>query len=115
MSKNTQHIPGKILAATEQYPPPVPTLADFYKPPDDQSLPEEESIVEQISDAAAPEYPPPVPSLADYYTPPNKTPMANFSSDGTSPPTAITESSNRPIPKSNQKKIKKKSKKSKRK
>lgn len=52
------------------YLPPVPSLADYYKPPLGNMVSSKDEDVEADEPAdAAPSYSPPVPSLADYFDP----------------------------------------------
>ncbi len=59
------------------YKPPVPTLADYFKPAKPTTKQQTRVAVDKAKDSeeALPEYNPPVPSLADYYEPPTERPM----------------------------------------
>jgi len=57
------------------YPPPIPSLADYYHAPKVLQGTLETNIGDEVDTGQTPRYLPPVPSLADYYhanTPANK-------------------------------------------
>lgn len=49
------------------YPPPIPSLADYYHPPKVLQGTLETNNIDEVDTEQTPRYPPPVPSLADYY------------------------------------------------
>ncbi|MBC8332330.1 MAG: hypothetical protein H8E28_10150 [Anaerolineae bacterium] len=75
--------PTPYAISAPKYPPPVPTLADYYKSLGGKISVNKKKEPEPVAQPSEPDYPPPVPSLADYYVPVRYAPKAESSLEKT--------------------------------
>lgn len=102
--------PTPYAVNVPQYPPPVPTLADYYKPLGGKVSANAKNEPEPVTSSHEPEYPPPVPSLADYFIPTRNAPKTEPLPEKTESPPHKSDAKQKKAAKDSSKKKNKKGK-----